>query len=590
MATRSPICVFEGHVDHGKTSILDRIRGSAVVKGEAGKITQIIGASIVPLEAVRNICGKILENLNLKLTIPGLLLIDTPGHAAFTNLRKRGGALADIAILVVDINEGFKPQTVEAIEILKSDKTPFIVAANKIDLVPGWNYDKEKNLIENINNQAESVKEELEKKIYDIVGRLHEFGFAAERFDRVEDYTKQIAIVPVSGLTGQGIPELLMLVTGLAQRFLESCLKCDVLGPAKGTILEVKEEKGLGKTLDVIIYDGSLKVNDIIVIGGIGEAIVTKIRSLLEPLPLLEMREKKAKFKQMKEVHAATGVKIVAPNLEGAVAGMPIRSCKPEEVEETKKEVQKEVKEVLVETDKEGIVVKADSLGSLEALLTMLKEKGVTVCFASIGNITKKDISKAESNESIFNRIILGFNVGLTADAEDFLKGNDVKVIKKEVIYHIIEEYSQYIEELKKKIEKEELETLVRPCKFFVLRGYIFRQSNPAIVGVEIEIGKIKTGDPIMDKTGKGITKVKSLESEGENLTIGEQGRQLAMSMEGVTVGRQIKEGEYYYTDIPEEHFKKLKKLKQYLTEKEIEVLKEIAEIKRKENPVWGLG
>lgn len=561
-----------------------------MVKGEAGKITQVIGASIIPLEAIKRVCGKLLEVLKLKITLPGLLLIDTPGHAAFSNLRKRGGALADIAILVVDINEGFRPQTIEALEILKADKVPFVVAANKIDLVPGWSSEEGKGLLENINNLPGNVSGEFEKKLYELVGKLHEFGFPAERFDRVEDYTKQVAIVPTSAKKGEGIAELLMVLTGLAQKFLEEELECDVSGPAQGTVLEVKEEKGLGTTLDVIIYDGKLKVDETIVIGGIEKPIVTKIRALLEPMPLVEMREKKAKFKRVKEVTAATGVKISAPGLEEGVAGMPMRSCKPEEAEQVKKEIQKEVEEVLIETDKEGIVVKADSLGSLEALLMMLKEKKVPVCFASIGNITKKDISKAESGEDTFAKIILGFNVNLTMDGEEFLKGKKVEVIRDEVIYRIIDKYEKYVEKLRKRIELEKLGKLVRPCKFLVMKGYVFRQSNPAIVGAEIEIGELKTGDPVMDKTGKGISKVKSLESEGESLTVGEQGKQLAISMEGVTVGRQVREGEYYYTDVPEEDFKKLKELKQYLSVKEVMVLKEMAEIKRKKNPVWGVG
>ncbi len=590
MTIRSPICVIEGHVDHGKTSILDKIRGTAVVSGEAGKITQSIGASIIPLKVIKKISGKLLDALKIDLTLPGLLFIDTPGHAAFTNLRKRGGSLADIAILVVDINEGFKPQTIEALEILKNDKTPFIVAANKIDLISGWNNDQEKTLLENINKLPIDISGEFEKKLYELVGKIHDFGFNAERFDRVEDYTKQIAIIPTSAETGQGIPELLMVLTGLAQKFLEKNLKYDLKGPAKGTVLEVKEEKGLGTTLDVILYDGTLKVNDFIVIGGVNEPIVTKVRSLLEPAPLVEMREKKAKFKQVKEVSAATGIKISAPNLDGAVAGMPIRSCKKDEVEKVKEEIQQEIEEVLIETENEGIVVKADSLGSLEALLFMLKEKEVSVRSASIGNITKKDISKAESGEGVFDKVILGFNSKLTADAEEFLKNKEVKIISHEVIYHIIEEHEKYIIELKKEIEMKELGKLVRPCKFFVLKGYMFRQSNPAIVGSEIEVGSIKTGDPVMDKTGKGITKIKSLEAEGKNVTLAEQGKQVAISMEGVTVGRQVKEGEYYYSDIPEEDFKKLKELKQYLSDKEKAVLKEIAEIKRKDDPVWGVG
>ena len=247
MAIRSPLCVVLAHVDHGKTSILDKIRGSAITKGEAGGITQAIGASIIPLEIIKKICGKLLEALNMKFTIPGLLFIDTPGHASFTSLRKRGGNLADIAILVIDINEGLKPQTIESIEILKQYKTPFIIAANKIDLISGWQ-PKDMPIITNIEQQGENIRKLLDKKIYELVGKLAERGFNSERFDRVDDFTKSIAIVPTSAKTGEGIPELLMVLTGLAQKFLEKCLNCDTQGPAKGTILEgcsLRTEEGI---------------------------------------------------------------------------------------------------------------------------------------------------------------------------------------------------------------------------------------------------------------------------------------------------------------------------------------------------------
>ena len=340
MTIRSPICTVVGHVDHGKSSILDWIRGTAVVAGEAGAITQAIGASIVPLDKIKEKVGKLVETLKMKFTIPGLLFIDTPGHAAFTNLRKRGGNLSDVAILVIDMNEGFKPQTYEAIEILRDYKTPFIIAANKIDLISGWRT-KEGNILEKIQRQDPRVITEVETKLYDVVKKVHEaVGIDSERFDRVADYTKQIAIVPCSAKTGEGLPELLMVLAGLAQRFLEQSLNIEIKGNVKGTILEIKESKGLGTTIDAIIYDGSLKVNDILVIGGLDKPIITRVKALFEPTPLSEMREKKTKFKSVKEVNAATGVKISAPDIEEAVAGMPLRSCSKEEVEKVKEEVE----------------------------------------------------------------------------------------------------------------------------------------------------------------------------------------------------------------------------------------------------------
>ena len=591
MALRKPIITLLGHVDHGKSSILDQIRGTSIVSREAGGITQAIGCSIVPLETIQKICGALLNSLKLNLTIPGLLFIDSPGHAAFTSLRKRGGSLADIAILVVDINEGFKPQTIESIEILKANKVPFIVAANKIDLQAGWGYNKEKFLLENVNNFDYNIQGEFEKRIYKLVGQFNDLGIQSERFDRVDDYTKQVAIVPVSAITGQGIPELLMVLTGLAQRYLEQQLNIDENGPAKGTILEVKEEKGLGITLNTIIYQGKVHVGDTLVIGGIDEAKTVKIRALLEPAELADMREKKSLFKNVKEVTAATGVKIAAPGLEGSIAGMPLRTG--DDLEALKKEVQEEVGEVVSEeSEDEGVIIKADTIGGLEALRHLLEEKKIPIASASLGDVTKKDLSKIESMKSKneFYGVLLAFNISIPQEIEELAKVKKLTLISNQVIYQTIDEYEAYVDNLKKAIELKEFTKLVRPCKFAVLKGYTFRQSNPAIVGVEIEIGRIKTGDPVMNIEGRKISIVKSLQEGKDSVSVAEQGKQLAMALDNVTVGRQVDEGDFLYSDIPEEDFKKLKVLKKHLHQMELVVLKEIAEIKRKNNAVWGVG
>ncbi len=585
METRSVICTFMGHVDHGKSSILDRIRSTSIVETEPGRITQAIGASIVPLDTIKNIAGDLLSMLNIELTIPGLLFIDTPGHAAFTNLRKRGGNLADIAILVIDINEGIMPQTLECIEILKTYKTPFIVALNKIDLIQGWQ-EKEGSLLQKINAQPEPIKEILDKKLYELVGKLSEQGFNSERFDRIEDFTKQITIIPVSAKTGEGIPELLVMIAGLAQKYLEQSLKVNLAGPAKGTILEVKEESGLGTTLDLILFDGSLAVNDTIVIGSPNEAIVTKVRALLEPLPLSEMRDKKAKFSRVEQVKAATGVKIAAPELKDAVAGMPLRSVKDNDIEKVKQEIKHEVEEVLIETDEQGIIIKADSLGSLEALTKLLKEEGIAIRSASIGNISKKDILDAETNydKDPFTAVILGFNI-LPPDSSS----PKVKLLTNNVIYKLIEDYESWKESEKKRQQENVLDTLNRPFKMEILKGCIFRQSNPAIVGVDVNAGILRTSMPVMDKDGRELARIKEIQLNQENVEKAVKGQQVAVSLPGVTAGRQINEGDTLYSLIPEEHYRKMKELKHNLTHEEIEILKEIAEIMRKTNPLWGI-
>ncbi len=574
-----------GHVDHGKTKLLDKIRGSATQIGEAGGITQAIGASIIPLETVKKICGSLLGD-KMKFNIPGLLFIDTPGHAAFTTLRKRGGSIADIAILVIDVNEGLKPQTIESIEILKNFKTPFVIAANKIDLIPGYKQ-LDKNLIKNINNQDPFVIEKLDTKIYEIVGKLSELGLNSERFDRVEDYTKQVAIIPVSAVNGDGIPELLMVLIGLAQKFLETSLRLHTLGNAKGTVLEIKETQGLGKTLDVIIYDGILKKNDKLIIGGIEKPIETRVKALLCPVPLREMRDKKTQFKNVDFVVAATGVKICAPDIDNVIAGMPIQSFSEDIKQKVIFEIQKEVQEVIIKTEEKGIIIKADTLGSLEALTFLLKEKNIPLRKASIGRITKKDMTDAESNyeKDPLEAVLLGFNVERDTDVSS---SERVKIITSDIIYKIIEEYDSWKEQQKRLMEAKELDNLTRPCKLQLIPNFVFRQSNPAIVGVDILEGKIKSGSQLM-KNGISITTVKDIQHEKEHLQNVTKGKQVAISLDHVTVGRQINEGDILYSYIPEEDFRAMKKLTKYLSQGEIDVLKTIAEIMRAKNPVWGI-
>jgi len=517
---RQPIVAMMGHVDHGKTSLLDKIRGTAIAAREVGGITQAIGASIIPLQTIKKVCGNLLDQLKTGLTILGLLFIDTPGHAAFVNLRKRGGNLADIAILVIDINEGLKPQTKESIEILKTYKTPFIIAANKIDMIEGWTQ-KTSSVLQNITSQYPGTQTKFETKLYEIVTQVFELGIQADRFDRVGDYTKQAAVVPVSAKTGEGIPELLMILTGLAQKYLEENLKIEKAGQAKGTILEVKEQKGFGTVLDTIIYDGSLSVNDQILIGTLDEPVQAKIKVLLQPVAGAEMREKKAKFESVKSVSAATGVRIVAPGSENAVSGAPIMSVVGD-VQKIKEELHKEMHEVLIETDKDGIIIKADSVGSLEALLTLLREKGIPIRKTGIGEITKKDISDVEAImvKDALHGVLLGFNISKTE-----LK-TKAHILVNDVIYKLIEDYEAWKTSKQKELEVSKLDLLVRPCKVEVLKGYVFRQSNPAIAGVEVTAGVLKPKTPLMNKKGEELTVVKGIQVEQEQVERLEKGKQ----------------------------------------------------------------
>jgi translation initiation factor 5B len=567
---RQPLIVVMGNVDAGKTQLLDTIRKTAVIKSEAGKITQMISSSMISLSTIQRICGDLLKNKNF--TLPGVVFIDTPGHAAFSNMRKRGGNLADIAILVININEGVKPQTIECVEILKKYQTPFVIALNKIDLVSGWQK-KDGHILQEIEQQPERIKQLIDNKIYEIVGKLYENGFQAERFDRVEDYTKTIAMVPCSAKTTEGIPTLLMVLMGLSQKFLEKKLETEENLPGKATILEVKDEKGIGTTLDVILHEGVIKVNDQIVVAGLHEAIITKVKGIFLP-------DEKGKYITVKEAKAAAGIKISAPDTKEAISGMPLEVVQGDP-EEAKEKLQEEIDDVLIETDEEGIVIKADSLGSLEAVIGMLKDKEINIKKASVGNVTKKDIADATSSEDELNKVILCFNV--TGDT------NEVKIIEHNIIYQLIEDLEKYREEKRKELEAKELENLTKPAKVKVLKGCIFRQSNPCVLGVEVELGNLTPDVEIIKPDGSKAGHVKGIQYENENIQKAEKGKQVAISLPDVTGGRQIKEEDILLVDIKEQEFKKLKSLKKYLSEDEITILKEIAEIKRKEKNTWGI-
>jgi len=588
---RSPIVSVLGHVDHGKTTLLDYIRGSVIAQKEAGGITQHIGATEIPMKVIENICSDFLKKFDIKESLPGLFFIDTPGHEAFTTLRKRGGALADLAILVVDINEGFKPQTFEALGILKMYKTPFIVAANKVDKTYGWNTYEGFPFLETYSKQAENVQQKLDNQIYELVGILHDEGFESERFDRVGDYAKQVSIIPISAKTGEGIPELLTMLMGLAQQYLKEQLQIETDAPAKGTILEVKEEIGLGTTIDAVIYDGIIKKDDIIALTTLEKVIETKIRSLLKPKPLEEIRESKKKFQKVDEVVAAAGIKIVAPNMENVIAGSPLRIVS-EDFVTVKKEILKEIENIKIDTEELGIVVKADTLGSLEALVNLLKDMKVPIRTADIGDVSRRDVVDAAivKKENAEYGVILAFNVRILPSAREEIKANDLKLFSGNVIYKLTEDYEEWIEAAKERKKKEWIDAIIRPAKIRIIPKLIFRYSKPAIAGIEVLSGTIKQDYPLIRENGTNVGKVESMQDKGENKKSASKGQKVAMAIKDALFGKNFNEGDILYVNIPENHYTILEsELKNKLTEDEIETLNEIVEIKRKENPNWGI-
>jgi len=592
---RQPIVTVCGHVDHGKTSILDCLRDSCVQEGESGGITQKISFTLYPMNQLKTACPLIVKS-KIKVNIPGFLLIDTPGHAAFTNLRKRGGSLADLAVLVIDINKGIKPQTAEVIQILKHNKTPFIIALNKIDNISGWRDDKNKSLQESIESQTQNVKQVFDERYMTLIGSLNSYGFDADLFYNIKDFTKKIALIPTSVKTKQGIQELIMMLCGVSQKYLEK--KLELGKDAKGVVLEIKKDKSTNY-VEAILYDGELRKTDEIAIARFegerfreGNLNDNRARSGVEPIItkiriLEEIGDLCSTFKPKEKVQASTGIRMQFITKEEVLPGMPFEIYK-----NNKKELQEKFKKEICENiklKKQGIIAKADSLGSLEALLVLLEQQNISVVKAGIGNINKKDIISAKANLDIneLNAIIIGFNVKIDEEAKEIQ--SNIKILQDEVIYKLIENLTDWRTEKKKEIEKKRLMGLTTICKLKILHQYVFRDTKPAIFGVRVEGGKLTSNLNMIDEKNEKVGRIKNIQSENKSVDEATEKMELAISIPGVNFERQMKNKEFLYTELSESQFKNFKKNKDLLSQNEIKILQEIAEIKRQEKADWGV-
>lgn len=629
---RQPIVAVLGHVDHGKTSILDHIRSlgldsqSSVMAREAGGITQHIGATEIPAELLNEVCGNLLGGK--KFNSPGLLFIDTPGHHSFTALRSRGGALADIAILVIDIMEGCQPQTLESIRILKQQKTPFVLALNKVDRIHGWESKFNRSTALSIKSQSKDSLALFEKKFWDLVGNLSEHGFNVDLYSKITDFTDTIAAVPCSAKEGEGIQDLLAITVGLAERFLGERLK-DVHGDAEGTILELKDEQGLGKTLDLILYKGELSKGDEILLVSQDGPFWSHIKGMFSPRGMSEMRDAGDRWDSVEMVSAAGGIKINGPNFDKVLVGTTLRVFPKEdaltlqkvqklttdigranadgkmnrvsdlkhqrsiileeissEAFERFKSAKKESK-ISVQLEEEGIIIKSDTLGGLEALAFELDKIKVPIRSATIGEIKKKDIRAAEISANPLHCAILSFNTSIGKEAIEALeKSKSIKLIEGKVIYHILEKFEEWLEVRERELAESKREDLVHPGKIKLLKDHIFRRNNPAVVGIKVLGGRIQVGQNLLKLDGTRVGQIRSIRTGEDSMKEAENGQEVALAIKGVTIGRQVDEEDTLLVDVPSSHASKLQKMD--LSASENQILQELIEIHRIKDHFWG--
>ncbi|ABL77906.1 translation initiation factor IF-2 [Thermofilum pendens] len=581
---RAPIVVVLGHVDAGKTTLLDKIRGTAVAKREPGTMTQHIGASFLPWKALEAVCGSLVSQIRAEVVIPGFLVIDTPGHEAFSNLRRRGGSIADIAILVVDVLRGLEQQTFESIDILRERKVPFIVAVNKIDKIPGWKSFPNTPFVESVKRQSEAAQLKLEELLSYIIQQFASLGFRSDRYDRIRDFTRVLALVPVSAVTGEGIPDLLLVLAGLAQRYLKGRLLASI-APGKGVILELKEEAGLGMTATLILYDGVIRRGDIVVTGGIEGAFSTRVRALLMPKPLDEMRSPEDRFLEVERIVAAAGVKLVAEGLEKAVPGAPLFvAVSEEEVGRLKQLVEEEISGVKFERDVVGVVVKADTLGTLEALVGYLKKQGIPIRVADIGPVVKRDVVQASmvKEKDPLYAAILAFNVKILPEAQDEAARHGIPVFQERIMYKLVENYQKWLQETRDAEVRKAFEKITPPAVVQILPGYVFRRRDPIIVGVRVVCGRIRSGVPLITKDGREIGEIMQIKEHDKVLDVVSEGAEVAISIRSkAIVGRQVKEGDYLYSNLSIEEINRLlEKYEKYLAENEKSYLRKLMRFK----------
>ncbi len=513
---RSPICCILGHVDTGKTKLLDKIRQTNVQEGEAGGITQQIGATYFPADALRKKTEVVNKDGKFEFKVPGLLIIDTPGHESFTNLRSRGSSLCNMAILVVDIMHGLEPQTIESLNLLKARKTPFIIALNKIDRLYNWSKIVDNGFQDSLSMQKKGVQQEFRDRFAQAKVAIAEQGLNCELFYENKNMAKNVSIVPTSAHTGEGIPDLLKLLVSLTQDRLTDRLM--YLSEVECTVLEVKVVEGLGTTIDVVLTNGVLREGDRIVLCGDGEAIATNIRALLTPAEMKELRVKSA-YVHNKEVKAAMGIKIAADGLEGAIAGSRLLVVgKDDDEDDLKEEVMRDISDVLksISTTGRGVSVQASTLGSLEALLEFLRVSKIPVATIAIGPVYKKHVFTAGVmlEKAKEYAVMLCFDVKIDKEAEQYADEIGVKIFKADIIYHLFDQFTAHMKKLEEQRKEESKDLAVFPCVLSTVA--VFNKKDPIVVGVDVIEGALRIGTPLAAVKKNPVTGIKEIINLGK--------------------------------------------------------------------------
>uniref|UniRef100_A0A8D2ZCL8 Eukaryotic translation initiation factor 5B n=1 Tax=Scophthalmus maximus TaxID=52904 RepID=A0A8D2ZCL8_SCOMX len=561
---RSPVVCVLGHVDTGKTKILDKLRHTHVQDGEAGGITQQIGATNVPKETIEE-QTRMVKNFNKEgIKIPGMLIIDTPGHESFSNLRNRGSSLCDIAILVVDIMHGLEPQTLrvhqpaegEEVSVYRRPQQGRFTAKRvpplpvvyflvfdcccclQIDRLYDWKRSPETDVHTTLKKQKKNTKDEFDGRAKAVIVEFAQQGLNAALFYENKDPRTFVSMVPTSAHSGDGMGNLIALLIELTQTMLARRLAhCDEL---RAQVMEVKALPGMGTTIDVILINGCLREGETIIVPGVEGPIVTQIRGLLLPPPLKELRVKN-QYEKHKEVSTAQGVKILGKDLEKTLAGLPLLVAHhDDEIPVLRDELERELKQTLssIKLEEKGVYVQASTLGSLEALLEFLRTSKVPYSGINIGPVHKRDVMKASAmlEHDQQYAVILAFDVKVERESQEMADSLGVRVFWAEIIYHLFDAFTKYREDYKKAKQDEFKHIAVFPVKLKVLPQFIFNSRDPIVMGVTVEAGVLRQGTPLC-VPAKGfvdIGVVTSIEMNHKSVESAKKGQEICIKIEPI--------------------------------------------------------
>ena len=513
---RSPICTVLGHVDAGKTSLLDMLRESNVQKKEAGGITQKIGTTFMKKESIEEIT----KEINKEIKIPGIIYVDTPGHECFSAIRLCGLLISDIIIIIVDIFKGLEQQTIECINLLHEYKKPFIIAVNKIDRLNGWKSNTPnmstclKNVLKNQNKNTLSI---LDDHINKICNQLSSYGFHSSLYYKNNDIKYTISIVPISAKLGFGLPDLIMLINVLSQQMISS--KLTVTNKVDGGyIIEKIKDKKYGNLLSSLLINGKIKNNDCIMLLDENDNIVEfQLKHLYEPIEGLEVKDS-LNILLVPEINTQLPFIIKCNDELNPKPGTPFyvvnKDNKTKIYELLEKYKNKYLNPNKIKLEKYGIQINAKTYNSAQGLGELCNTKGIQISKIMIGDINKINLMKLNNkyenlnktkNDFTFNKrymVILAYDTCVSDELLKMAEDMNIKIMTNKLIYQLVEEYENHVVKLDKEF-KNQYPNLRKPCEIKIIDKFVFHKKDPIIIGVSVTKNNLHIGmviEAIIDK------------------------------------------------------------------------------------------